>query len=76
VNVLNPELLLIGGELAAAGDAILDPIRTALARHCVAPASAAVRVAAGTLGSKAEVLGAAALILAQSPHTLAQRIKR
>jgi predicted NBD/HSP70 family sugar kinase len=76
VNVLNPELLLIGGELAAAGDAILDPIRTALARHCVAPASAAVRVAAGTLGPKAEVLGAAALILAQSPHTLAQRIKR
>jgi predicted NBD/HSP70 family sugar kinase len=76
VNVLNPELLLIGGELAAAGDAILDPIRAALARHCVAPASAAVRVAAGTLGPKAEVLGAAALILAQSPHTLAQRIKR
>jgi predicted NBD/HSP70 family sugar kinase len=76
VNIVNPELLLVGGELAAAGDVLLDPIRNAIERHCVAPASASVRVAAGTLGPRAEVLGAAALILAQSPHVLAQRIRR
>jgi predicted NBD/HSP70 family sugar kinase len=76
VNILNPQLLLVGGELAAAGEVILEPIRIAIARHCVAPASASVRVAAGTLGPRAEVLGAAALILAQSPQTLAQRVKR
>jgi predicted NBD/HSP70 family sugar kinase len=76
VNILNPQLVLVGGELAAAGDIILEPIRAAIARHCVAPASASVRVAAGTLGPRAEVLGAAALILAQSPHTLARRVKR
>jgi predicted NBD/HSP70 family sugar kinase len=76
VNVVNPELLLFGGELAAAGEVILEPIRAALARHCVAPAAASIRVAAGTLGPRAEVLGAAALILAQSPHTLAQRVRR
>jgi predicted NBD/HSP70 family sugar kinase len=76
VNVLNPRLLLIGGELAAAGDVLLDPIRAAIQRHCVAPAAASVRVAAGTLGPRAEVLGAAALILAQSPQALAERVKR
>jgi predicted NBD/HSP70 family sugar kinase len=76
VNILNPQLLLVGGELAAAGDVLLDPIRAAIARHSVAPASASVRVAAGSLGPRAEVLGAAALILTQSPHTLAQRVKR
>jgi predicted NBD/HSP70 family sugar kinase len=76
VNIVNPQLLLVGGELAAAGEILLEPIRAAIARHCVAPAAASVRVAAGTLGPRAEVLGAAALILAQSPHTLAQRVKR
>jgi predicted NBD/HSP70 family sugar kinase len=76
VNIVNPQLVLIGGELAAAGDVLLDPIRAAIARHGVAPASASVRVTTGTLGPRAEVLGAAALILAQSPHALAQRVKR
>ena len=75
VNIVNPELLLVGGELAAAGEILLEPIRAAIARHCVAPAAASVRVAPGALGARAEVLGAAALILAQSPHTLAQRVK-
>lgn len=75
VNILNPQLLLVGGELAAAGDVLLEPIRASIERHCVAPASASVRVAAGTLGARAEVLGAAALILAHSPHALAERVK-
>ncbi|MGZ4218557.1 MAG: ROK family transcriptional regulator [Solirubrobacteraceae bacterium] len=76
VNIINPQLVLVGGELAAAGDVLLDPICAAIERHSVAPAARSVRVAAGTLGPRAEVLGAAALILAQAPHTLAQRVKR
>jgi predicted NBD/HSP70 family sugar kinase len=76
VNIINPELVVVGGELAAAGDVLLDPIRDAIGSQCVAPASGAVRVTAGTLGPRAEVLGAAALILAQAPHTLAHRVKR
>jgi predicted NBD/HSP70 family sugar kinase len=76
VNILNPQLLLVGGELAAAGDVLFEPIRAPIERHCVAPASASVRVAAGTLGARAEVLGAAALILAQSPLALTERVKR
>jgi len=75
VNILNPQLLLVGGELAAAGDVLLDPIRASIERHCIAPASASVRVAAGTLGTRAEVLGAAALILAHSPRALADRAR-
>lgn len=76
VNIVNPQLLLVGGELAAAGDVLLDPMRAAIERHSVAPAARSVRVAAGTLGSRAEVLGAAALILARSPHALAERVTR
>ena len=74
VNILNPELVVIGGDLAAAGAVLLDPARAAIRRHCVAPAAAAVNVIAGTLGERAEVLGAAALILARSPRVLAERV--
>ena len=76
VNVLNPELVVVGGDLAPAGPVLLDPIRAAIERHGVAPAAGAVRVMAGTLGDRAEVLGAVGLILAQSPHALATRVER
>jgi predicted NBD/HSP70 family sugar kinase len=74
VNVLNPELVVVGGDLAQAGDILLSPIAAAIERHSVAPAAAAVRVTAGTLGPRAEVLGAAALILAKSPQALVAKL--
>jgi predicted NBD/HSP70 family sugar kinase len=76
VNALNPELIVVGGELASAGAVLLEPIAAAIERHGVRPAASGLSVAAGTLGERAEVLGAAALILAQSPHALARRVAR
>jgi predicted NBD/HSP70 family sugar kinase len=75
VNILNPELLVVGGELAAAGDVLLDPIRASIHRHSVASAATTVDVIAGALRDRAEALGAAALILARSPVALAQRMR-
>ena len=74
VNTLNPALIVVGGELAGAGAVLLDSIRSSIERNAVMPASGAVNVTAGTLGDRAEVLGAAALILAQSPRVLARRV--
>jgi predicted NBD/HSP70 family sugar kinase len=74
VNVLNPELVVVGGDLAQAGDILLSPIAAAIERHSVAPAAGAVRVTAGMLGPRAEVLGAAALILAKSPRALVAKL--
>ena len=76
VNALNPELVVVGGELAAAGQVLLEPIQAGVERHAVRPAAAGLRVVTGTLGDRAEVLGAAALILAQSPHALARRVEQ
>ena len=69
-NVLNPEAIVIGGELAAAGEALLEPIRTAIDRHTIRPAADDVRVVASELGERAEVLGALihAARLADVPH--------
>ncbi|MFZ1993448.1 MAG: ROK family transcriptional regulator [Solirubrobacteraceae bacterium] len=74
VNVLNPELVVVGGDLAQAGDILLSPIAAAIERHSVAPAAASMRVTAGMLGPRAEVLGAAALILAKSPRALVAKL--
>jgi predicted NBD/HSP70 family sugar kinase len=74
VSLLNPELVIVGGDLAESGDVLLDPIRIAIARHAVSPASAAVRVVGSELGERAEVLGAAASQLARAPQELMSRI--
>jgi predicted NBD/HSP70 family sugar kinase len=70
VNLLNPELVVIGGDLAPAGELLLQPIRTAI-RRTVLPATAGqVTVVCGQLGEHAEVLGAASLALADVPRRL------
>jgi predicted NBD/HSP70 family sugar kinase len=65
LNVLNPELVVVGGELAAAGDLLLDGVRESLRRGALPAASEAAWVAAGTLGERSEVLGAIALVVSQ-----------
>ena len=60
-NFINPDLVVVGGELAAAGDLLLDPIREAVTRFAIPAASEGVRVTAGVLGERAEVLGSLAL---------------
>jgi predicted NBD/HSP70 family sugar kinase len=76
VNILNPGLVIIGGELAEAGDVLLEPIRTAIHEGAVAPAASAVRVIVGELGGRAEVLGAATTQLARAPQALANRLSQ
>jgi predicted NBD/HSP70 family sugar kinase len=70
VNVLNPETIVVGGELAAAGEALLGPVRDAISRHAIRPAAADVEVVASELGDRAEVLGALILAAqrADAPH--------
>jgi predicted NBD/HSP70 family sugar kinase len=66
VNVLNPELLIVGGDLAEAGELLLDGLRESLTRSALPNAAEAARVVAGTLGDRAEVLGAIALVLSEA----------
>ena len=74
VNVLNPELVVIGGELAGAGPVLLDPLQRAIERSVIAPSAAVVETRQSALGERAEVLGAAALVLAEAPAVLARRL--
>ncbi|MDO8184200.1 ROK family transcriptional regulator [Conexibacter sp. JD483] len=62
-NVLNPAKVVVGGDLSAAGDVLLDPLRDEVTRHAVPAAGGNVEIVPGVLGRRAEVLGAAALVL-------------
>jgi predicted NBD/HSP70 family sugar kinase len=62
VNAVNPELVVVGGDLSAVGEPLLDGIRASLERYALPAANAAVEVVPGVLGERAEVLGAVALV--------------
>jgi predicted NBD/HSP70 family sugar kinase len=64
-NLLAPERVIVGGELAAAGEYLLGPLRTVAQRSAIASLRE-MPVLAGVLGERAEVLGAVALVLRES----------
>ena len=57
-NYLNPDLVVVGGDLSAAGDLVLEPMREAVRRFAIPAAAEDVEIVAGTLGDRAELLGA------------------
>ncbi|WP_314176847.1 ROK family transcriptional regulator [Streptomyces winkii] len=64
-NLLNPSRVVIGGDLAEAGDVVLGPVRDSVARYAIPSAARQLTVVPGTLGGRAEVLGALALVLSE-----------
>ena len=66
LNVLNPELLVVGGDLAAAGDLLLDGMRESVSRAALPEASRGAELVAGVLGDRAQVLGALALVVSEA----------
>ena len=62
-NLFNPRRIVVGGELGAAGELLLAPLRESLRRGAIRSAAEDVEVVQGTLGERAEVLGGVALVL-------------
>ncbi|MFF3763549.1 ROK family protein [Streptomyces sp. NPDC001922] len=62
-NLLNPSRVVLGGDLAEAGELVLAPIRESVARYAIPSAARRLSVVPGALGGRAEVLGALALVL-------------
>ncbi|MEY9852558.1 putative NBD/HSP70 family sugar kinase [Leifsonia sp. EB41] len=62
-NVINPELVLIGGPLVGLGDALLEPIRRGIQHNAIPVIAETTVVRISSLGDRAESLGAAALVI-------------
>jgi predicted NBD/HSP70 family sugar kinase len=65
-NLLNPQLLVLGGDLAEAGDVLIDGVRSSLRLSALPAADDAAGVVAGVLGERAQVLGALALAVGEA----------
>jgi len=65
VNVFNPELVVIGGGAAAAGELLFAPARRVLAARGLRPQRDEARVVAARFGNDAGLVGAAALALTE-----------
>jgi glucokinase len=58
VNIFNPELVVIGGGFAAAGDFVLEPAREVLRREALAHAGDRIPIVRAELGTAAGLIGA------------------
>ena len=74
-NIVNPETVVIGGDMALAGDVLLDPVREVVRRNAIPSAAADTEIVAGVLGERAEMLGALALVMHESERFAAPGLK-
>ena len=64
VNIFDPELVVIGGGFAAAGDFVLDPAREVMQREVLAPEADRIRIVRAELGTTAGLIGAGLIAFA------------
>lgn len=65
-TLLDPEMVVIGGELAHAGEILVEPLRETVHARAMPGSAGPVPVVAGLLGDQAEVRGALARALEHS----------
>ena len=58
--------MIVGGDLAAAGEVLLGPLRDVVRRNAIPSAGGRLEIVAGVLGERAEMLGALALVMHES----------
>lgn len=68
-NLLNPSMVVIGGDIVQAGSPLLESVRRVLQQVAVPSAVEHVRLAVSELGARAQVLGALAAVF-QSDHNI------
>ena len=61
INIYDPDMLVLGGGVAHAGDFLLDAVRAALGDYVYCPALSWARVELARLGNDAGIIGAAML---------------
>jgi predicted NBD/HSP70 family sugar kinase len=70
-NLINPERVIVGGDLCAAGELITEPIGESIRRYAILSAAEQTSVVPGVLGERAELLGALALVVQPPDRFLA-----
>jgi glucokinase len=59
VNVLNPDIVVIGGGVSNVGEPLFQAVRASVTRRAMGPSSECVKIEPAELGEDAGVIGAA-----------------
>ncbi len=65
INLLNPELVVVGGSLSLVGDYLMLPLKTAINKYSLSLVSKDTRFKISKLGERASVIGVAMLVRAK-----------
>lgn len=65
-SILDPERVVVTGDLAAAGDLLLGPMRAAMSAHLMVDSASAPELVTGQLGSRAALVGATMMAIDRS----------
>ncbi|HEX7555872.1 MAG TPA: ROK family transcriptional regulator [Leptolinea sp.] len=68
INLVNPGLLILGGDLADAGQMLLEPARKSLVERTVGFNTRTENLVIGEMGSNAVAIGAATLVIMNAFH--------
>jgi glucokinase len=63
IHLINPSVIILGGQVAQAGDLLIAPLQARIHDLCLEAASKSVRIVQGKLGSEANIVGAVTLAL-------------
>jgi predicted NBD/HSP70 family sugar kinase len=74
-NLINPETIVVGGVLSKAGDLLFQPLRERVHTYTKVISPSPVKIVRQTLGERAEVLGAAALVLRSTLPSFRNRLQ-
>ena len=66
INLFNPELVIVGGGVARAGDVIFEPLKKAVQKRAFSVSAKVAKIVPVSLGKDCTVIGAAALVLKET----------
>ena len=75
INLYNPEMIIVGGGMSAAGDRLLDVVRETTAKHALKLSNEACKIQEAQLGGKAGMIGAAVYASERLTKKLSNRIE-
>ena len=73
-NLVNPELVIVGGDMIVVGELLVNAVRDGLAQTTIPAVRRDVTVVAATLGDRAELLGAIGLAIAAADIATVARV--
>jgi glucokinase len=63
VQLINPGVIVLGGQVAQAGDVFIEPLQARVHELCLAAANSSLRIVQSSFGSEANIVGAVTLAL-------------